>query len=61
MTSKIILDKEYEAYALEKTPKIKTRLDKERARIIGKAFKKVMEQLKADLYRVVKTALEKNR
>ncbi len=49
------------AQAIEKIPKIKTHSDKERARIIGKAFKKAMEQLKADLHHVVGSALEEKR
>jgi hypothetical protein len=60
-TSKIILDKEYASRAEEKITRFRTDSYEERARIIGKAFKQVMEELKADLGRVINTTLEKKR
>jgi hypothetical protein len=53
-TGKRLLDKKYSSRAEEKMARLKTDSAEERARIIGKAVKQVMEQLKTDLEQVVK-------
>ena len=60
-TSKIILEKEYASRAEDTMARLKTDSYEERARIIGKAFKQIMEQFKADLHTVVRTVLETKR
>ncbi len=53
----VLFDKEYFSRAEEKMARLKTDLGEERARIIGKAVKEVVDQLKADLEQLVKAKI----
>lgn len=53
-TGRNLLDKEYSSRAEERMARLKTDSANERARIIGRAVKQVMEQFKADLDRALK-------
>jgi hypothetical protein len=57
-TKRILLDKEYFSRAEERMARFKTDSAEERARIIGKAFKQLMDELKVDLERVVKAEIQ---
>jgi hypothetical protein len=53
----VLLDKEYFSRAEEKMTRLKTDSAEERARIIGKAVKQVVDQLKADLEQAVEAKI----
>lgn len=56
-TRKILLDKEYFSRAEEKMARLKTDSAEERARIIGKAVKHAIDQLKVDLEQIAKAGV----
>jgi len=57
-TKKVLLDKEYFSRAEEKMARLKTDSAEERAKIIGKAVKQIVDQLKADLEQIVKAKIQ---